>query len=428
MYARETVKCIPSLQRMHHDVREKAMPSLLKRLPLLLLLICSTVRIASQPSAKDSLSAGTYQLAPDSSNFVTASIVLLSETNALYSVFGHATLRMECPIHNLDYVFTYESDTNVGGFMTFIAGKAKARYVAVPTNVFLKNIKKEGRGVRQYELNLTLHEKQELWRLLDEEMMAGAYRHFNLLTSNCLSTTIYNIEGCLVDDEFKWGPARHPITLRDGDFLRHHLHGVPWAEFVYVTFLGTIYDNFSPREHKLSPKLMIELLREARLVSKSDGKERPVIVDQGKTLCEESVHEEATAFTPFIAFSLLLAIALLITLADWYLGQKRLAKWFDITLFTAQAIVGVLIIFITFYSELFGSNWNWYIVEFAPIPLLFILIIQRKSIESKCWLAYSAILLLFILATPFLGELDLPHQLITGVLLIRSIRLGIQCN
>ena len=394
---------------------------LLKRLPLLLLLLCSTTRIASQPSGKDTLQAGTYTLAPDSSNFVTASIVLLTETNALYSVFGHATLRMECPIHKLDYVFTYESDTNVGGFMTFIAGKAKARYVAVPTDVFLRDTKKEGRGVRQYELNLTHHEKQELWRLLDGEMMAGATRHFNLLTSNCLSTTIYNIEGCLVDDEFKWGPARHPMTLCDGDFLRHHLHRAPWAEFIYVTFLGTIYNNFSPWEHKLSPSLMIDLLREARLVSKSDGKERPVIVDQGKTLCEETVHEEATPFTPVIAFSLLLAVALLVTLAEWKFGQTRMANWFDIALFTAQAFVGLLLLFVTFYSELFGSNWNWYIVEFAPVPLLLWLTVHGKGVEPTCWLTYSAVLALFILMTPLLGELDLPHQLITVALLVRGL-------
>ena len=105
-----------------------------------------------------------FQLLPDSSNFVTVSLLVTTPTDNIYSVFGHATLRMECPIHQLDYVFTFESDTDVGTFMTGVAGKAIARYVAVPTQEFLSQVKKEGRGSTQYELALTLHEKQDLWR------------------------------------------------------------------------------------------------------------------------------------------------------------------------------------------------------------------------------------------------------------------------
>ena len=39
----------------------------------------------------------------DSSNFVKASILLVSPGNSVYSVCGHAALRMECPMHQLDY-------------------------------------------------------------------------------------------------------------------------------------------------------------------------------------------------------------------------------------------------------------------------------------------------------------------------------------
>ena len=118
----------------------------------------------------------SIKVLPDSSNFVTASLLVATPTNTIYSVFGHATLRLECPVHNLDYVFTFESDTNVGTFMTGVAGKAIAKYVAVSTSDYLREIENDKRGVTQYELNLTVEEEKELWRLLDEDMMAGGYR------------------------------------------------------------------------------------------------------------------------------------------------------------------------------------------------------------------------------------------------------------
>ena len=103
----------------------------------------------------------SVKVLPDSSNFVTAfvtaSLVIAEPLHALYSVFGHATLRMECPSFGLDYVFTFESDPNIGTFMTGIAGKAKAKYIAVPTDTFINDTRREGRGLKQYKLNLTHH-------------------------------------------------------------------------------------------------------------------------------------------------------------------------------------------------------------------------------------------------------------------------------
>lgn len=383
---------------------------------LAVLAMLSTWVNGAHSSPNDSI-----KVLPDSSNFVTASLLVSSSAETLYSVFGHVTLRMECPVHHLDYVFTYESDTDVGSFMTFIAGRAASRCVAVPSEIYIGDCRKDGRGLVQYKLNLTHHEKQELWRLLDEDMMAGVYRHFNLLTSNCLSTTINAIQNCLIDDSFEWGPAHHPMTLCDGDYLRYHLHRAPWAEFIYVTFLGIIYDNYSEWEHKLSPDLVIPLLREARLTSKVTNEMRPVVIDEGEILCKETRHLKATPFSPIITFCFLLAITLLVTMAEWRFRMRRMADWFDILLFTAQAFIGAVMLFITFYSELFSSKWNWYLVEFFPVPLIFWLVLRRKVIEATCWLVYSGVLLLFILATPFMGVLDLPHQLITVALLIRSV-------
>lgn len=187
-------------------------------------------------------------------DFVTASLVIGSPLPAIWSVFGHATLHMQCPPHGLDFMFTFESDTNVGAFMTGVAGKAKAKYVAVPAQEYIADARREGRELREYRLNLTLNERKELWRRLDEEMMAGAYRHFNLLYTNCVTNTVGTVTQVLQGEHIEWGPTPYILTRCDGDFFRDAARNSPWSEFMFITFIGTAYDQHSPLTTKLSPE------------------------------------------------------------------------------------------------------------------------------------------------------------------------------
>lgn len=382
---------------------------------LAVLALLSTWVSGAHSSPNDSV-----KVLPDSSNFVTASLLIAEPLHALYSVFGHATLRMECPSYGLDYVFTFESDPNFGTFMTGIAGKAKAKYVAVPTDTFTRDTRMEGRGLKQYRLNLTHHEKQELWRLLDQELAAGDYRNFNLLTDNCLTSSILNVERSLIGEHLEWGPMRYPQTHSDGHVLRYAAQHSPWAEFLFITFIGTGYDHWSMMESRIMPATVAQMLREAKLINDSTGASRFVITDPGTTLVESSGKDKATPITPNMVFGCLLLLTLLITLAEWELHWYRAARIYDILLVTAQSFVFLLMLYVTFFSELFVTQWNWYLVVFLPLPLLFWQI-RNKKIASRCWLCYSVVLALFILATPFIGALDWSHQLITGSLLIRSI-------
>ena len=362
----------------------------------------------------------TDSLTTDSTNFVTASLLIGSPLPAIYSVFGHATLRMECPSAGLDNVFTFESDPSVSGFMTGVAGKAKAKFVAIPAKVYIADAQKLGREIWQYKLNLTPDEKKEFWRLLDNETEAGDYRHFNLLYTNCLTTAIAAMRECLIGEHFEWGPTRYPMTLNDGDLFRLSVQNVPWSEFVYVTFEGTAYDRYSPTENRLFPQMVISLLQEASFVSDITGERRPVLADKGVMLLKGKPLSPSS-FTPVMAFAALLVLTLLVTLCEWLLRWRRLAKIYDIMLFSAQALVGLLLIYVTFCSELFPGMWNWYLIAFFPVPLLIWLYSRKGGHTRQCWLWYCAALVLFLLATPFLGALDLPHQLITGSLLVRSL-------
>lgn len=82
----------------------------------------STESDADEMAVRDSLAA--------LDDFVTVSLLISEPLPVLFSVFGHATLRMECPTYHLDYIYTLESDDTKGVFITGVLGKTKAKYVA----------------------------------------------------------------------------------------------------------------------------------------------------------------------------------------------------------------------------------------------------------------------------------------------------------
>ena len=394
------------------------LPSRLLPLTLLLPLLLPPGPV-SRIHATPAEPADTFRLAPDSSNFVKASLMIAEPLTAIYSVFGHATLRMECPIHHLDYVFTFESDPDVSAFMTGIAGTATAKFVPVPAEVYIEDARKQGRELWQYELNLNLHEKQNLWRMLDEETAAGAYRHFNLFYTNCLTTSILTVQRCLIGERFEWGPMRFPHTMNDGFVFRYTLRHAPWSGFLFITFSGSAYDYNSITEYRLTPETIIQMLRDAKIVDDATGESRHVVTDPGQQLVK-GTPKPSSPLTPTVVFGALLVITLLITAAERWLRWKRLARVYDILLFIAQALIFALMVYITFISELFRGNWNWYFVATFPLPLL--LLFRRPSPTiTRLWLIYSCVLALFILATPFIALLDLPHQLVTATFLTRSL-------
>ncbi len=359
-------------------------------------------------------------VAPDSSNFVTASLLIISPTNEVYSVFGHTAIRMECPVHQLDYVFTFESDPSVGGFASFFAGKAGARFVAVPSQEFFEETRKTGRGIKQYELNLTLHEEQELWRNLDNDMLEGAHRKFNLL-NHCVSTTVEKLRQSCIDETMEWGPLQGEMLLNNGDLLRHYVKRSAWAEFLFISFIGTHYEEYDDQDIRVCPQNLAKELSCASFVNQKNGTRRPVLTGNTKELFPDNHQDKKVLITPTVLFMLLLLLTCLVTLGEWLWHWKRTAKWLDAALLIAQTLMGVVLLAITFGSDVFGHCWNWYLIPFNLLPLLIWFCLHKKKNFCRVYLYYSVVLVAFIALTPFISQLDWPHQLITTMMAIRCI-------
>ena len=361
----------------------------------------------------------TFVLLPDSSNFVTASILVASPGEAIYSQLGHAALRMECPLHKLDYCFSFEEEPGMGGIMKFFLGKTDAHMMAVPTQQFLSVFKKEGRQVKQYTLGLTTHEKQELWRLLDNDYVDEEMRKFNFLQNNCSSVSLRAVEDVMTDESIDFNGWPEPFKLINGAGVRYLSRFSPWLEFWNMTFLGTESDAYWEHEQQVAPELLPQVLKQATIIA-PDGASRPLITGE-KELMPLVNKFEASPITPLVVFGCLLIITILITLAQLKWKIKTLPKALDVLLMTMVTLAGIVLIYTSFVSGLFGKHWNWYLIPFNPLPLIIWLLWRKRKEFYKVHLLYTVVLVLFMLATPLSEQLDLSHQLITATLAVRCL-------
>ncbi len=361
-----------------------------------------------------------YEILPDSSNFVTASLLTITPADNIYSSMGHSSIRMQCPSESLDYCFSLEMAALPGDYVRFFSGQMKAAVVAIPTEEFLQAYREEGRGISQRELNLTLHEKQQLWRLLDEEVVKPPHLTFNFLNTNCVMMTMLMIEHCLINEQMDFGQLPPALQLNNGDLIRHHSADTPWAQFLYITLSGAACDGHEAMEYRLSPKMIVEVLDNATIRGDSTTA-RPVFLGKPKQVLQATTQPHPFPITPIMLFGTILLLTIILTIAEHFGHCLRTVKILDILLYAFQVSSGILLLYTSYVANLFGSHWNWYLIPTCLIPIILWLTCRKNSWHRYLYLVYTAILVLFILATPLSSQLDLPHQLITATFATRTL-------
>lgn len=448
----------------------------MKKIFCLIAILFTLLTSLHAAEANDSIIKGA-----DDPNFVTASMVVITPGASIYSVFGHTAIRMQCPSKHLDYCFSFETESGFMGYVKFFAGQSHAGFVPVPAKEFIDEYAQEGRGVTQYELNLTPHEKQELWRALDNDMMEGAHRKFNLIKNNCTSMSMLMLESIMDREYFQFGKMPEPMYYNNGKGTAWLSRRSPWAQFVFMSFLGSEADVNWPLENKLNPELIIPVLKNTTIKSapqdaadtqaeqssdsiaiaqqKAYGV-RPALIGSEKTLLSQRVFYVPSTVTPTIFFLNLLALSII-----WFgyrlkknnkdsnnnntnkkasvlqskdssgklphitplplgegLGERldRLSRFSGERLsLILYTLLSLFLLYVTLVSGLFGVHWNWLLIPFNPIPFIVWLVARHRSWYPKVYLVYAVILFAFCAIVPWITTQLLPaHYLMVATMAV----------
>ena len=290
-------------------------------------------------------------------NFVKASLLVFDPSDVLFSSVGHACLRMECPAFGLDFCFSYESEGVKDKVLTFFAGKLKMGMFAIPTREFLAEYEKEHRGVRQYKLNLPPEAKQRLWKNLDEMEAEGANLPYDYGERGCAWSVLKCIGASVAPLELHADlPEIYAQTRRER--IAAKAREFPWNLFFIDAIIGTAADRDLPDiEKTVIPDDLLLFLQTARI----DGV--PMITDDPVVLLPSGERDNGWRVTPAMAAYALLVLALV--------NLMIRKPWIDWAYLALQSAIGLFLTYMVCFSSLPGTDWNWLIVPFNLLPLIF---------------------------------------------------------
>lgn len=306
---------------------------------------------AEQASAKD--------VAPVDENFVIASVLLAEPGGVLYSNAGHVTIRLQCPDHQLDYVFSYESENVSQKVLTFLAGNLKMGMFAIPTAEYLEPYRQEQRGVKEYVLNMPIEAKRNLWRVCDNHMLEGANLPYDYINRGCAYSTLRILQEGLDTIPIQFGPWPEKFkTMNRRELAAMQLVDYPWTTcFMHLVCNGAVNKNDCTNEEKVVvPVDLIEVLSRATVQGK------PFMSSSPAQLLPPGPERQKSWFTP----TLLAAILLLLTIVA-SLCKKSVM---DYVLLFIQSVLGIVTVYLMLFSNLVCTEFSCLIIPFNPLPLL----------------------------------------------------------
>lgn len=347
------------------------------------------------------------RLAPD---FVTVSLIVCDPSEVLYSTLGHAALHLQCPVFDLDYVFSYESENVRDKIWTFLKGDLKMGMVTFPTDEFLDIYRETGRGVKEYTINLTPEQEQKLWEVMDNLAAKGANLPYDYFRRGCAKSVVQVIHKALGTSTIHYAPWDEKYTKHTMRELGVMFVGdsAPWERFFLFFLVGSEFDKDYPCEQKLIvPTDLVEVWQKATF----DNGEH-VLDAEPRILLDATHHNEGTWCTPLLVSMLLLLLAF----APW--------KAVDYALLALYTAIGAVMTYLILFSGLPCTDWNWLIIPFNILPAL-------AWPWRRYWaLPYACVILIWCLVMT--GELlwghvlvDWPHILLSLSFCLVLVKVGV---
>ena len=212
--------------------------------------------------------------------------------------------------------------------------------------------------------------------------------------------------------------------LKDGQSFRQLMNiEIPWntwGSFGINLALGRKLDQVATaKQYMYLPDYVYSGFKNAKIIR--NGNYKGLIKTDRYILKFNELKIEPSFLNPFLVFTLLLLIGVFITYKD--VKRKKRTKWFDFLLFFSTGIIGLLIVFLWFFTNHSTTPINFnFLWAFAPnIIIAFYLLKENPKLWVKTYLKILIILLLSI-AFIWIGKIQLLPFAILPIILLLLIR------
>lgn len=335
------------------------------------------------------------------------SLLTCSPGKELYSAFGHSAIRVADPENGIDRTYNYGTfDFDQPDFYSnYAKGRPLFMLSVASTRNFLGAYVYENRSVQEDILNLSQEQKQRMFELLEENYLPENRNYrYDYIYDNC-ATRIRDLILSVADNKiiFDTFPAPPASTFRE--LMRLYLQPQPWGAFGIDLALSSVIDTPAPPYYRMFlPDYLQKGFEHARF---SEGNPPAAVVKSSRVIyTAEPEAPEKFFYTPLVICWSLFFIFLLKTTVD-FRKQKISFIALDILLFAVIGIVGVLIAYISFFSDHHAArNYNLLWAVPAHLPAALLLPFSRRF----TWLKNYFLLAVILAAIAFIGGFTILPQ------------------
>ena len=343
---------------------------------------------------------------------IQISLLTCSPGKEVWAQYGHTAIRYYDKESGEDLAINYGifSLDQTYFIPRFVLGMTDYRMGVQPMDMFLAQYSYEGRGVVEQILNLSVDDKEVIYKALQENMKPEnvVYR-YNYFFDNCTTRArdmlVNHLHGKVV-----YPPAEEDATFRS--MIHKWNNKYEWSQFGEDLLLGVNADRKTTKsEQQFLPENLRSDFDKATYKGKPLVKETNVLLD-----AETEVAEPTFPLSP-LSIALIFAAISLVMMLFSYRRQQVYWAW-DLALMLTSGLMGI-IFFIMIFSQHPCVSLNFILLFFNPLPLFFLYstIKKKKVIWWKIW----GVLIILGLFGSLFQEIPLPILIVASFLLLHCI-------
>jgi hypothetical protein len=329
------------------------------------------------------------------------SIITVGPGDELFEAFGHSAIRIKDPVLNFDLIYNYGMfDFKAPNFyLNFVKGDLLYKVARYPFHYFLSANKKEKRWMKQQVLDLTQNEKQQFFSFVEDNVKPENSSYFYDPYFNNCATKLRDVTTIILGDKINFQDEYLKESLSLRQLMEREIPWNTWGSFGINLALGSKLDKIATSsEYMYLPDYVYLGYKNA---IKYDKNQSSNLVKEERILLNfKEKPQTIIFFNPFTLFSIIMVLGILITYRD--LKKKKRSKWLDFSLFIFTGIVGILIVFLWFFTNhsTAPNNFNFLWV-FAPN--FYVALILLNNNKKKLWVKrYISMLIIFLCVIPII--------------------------
>lgn len=332
------------------------------------------------------------------------SVLTCSPGQDLYSIFGHNALRITDKSKGTDIIYnwgTFDFD-EPNFYIKFMRGKLM--YFLSPDRIqdFVYTYEYEGRSVTEQVLNISCAQKMKIKQAVELNMIGNnRFYKYDFLFDNC-TTRIRDILENNVSGINVSGNLVAPNTT-----FRNMLHSYldkgsqPWSKLGIDILLGSRIDQpVTNNQAMFLPEYLL------KAIDSSVIKKQNLVEKKDKLVTAQPYEENVGIYNPLIATSIffILLSGIGILKADW---SKRIIKFTDLLLLYVTGLIGLLLLFMWFFTDHTSCDNNYNIAWALPTNFAVVFVAWKKPLWTKLYFKVAAFITTFL----FLAWYWLPQEM-----------------